>query len=754
MFKGKYSQDMESVTPSEEALSKTKERMYAEAALNKPRLFGTKQLIALATCFCLIIGSFAVILMNSSPFSDKDFYKGLENPYVFVPDSKVVINGSAMTLKTGTSYSDIYGRLKTASVGNNYFYGRDSLFTSEMVNSGLAMDDSASANKALSGNVPDFSDTNNQVKGVQEADIIKTDGRYIYACGKTNAYYGYYRYYDENTSNSDKKEDTAGRVYILSADNGKIDLVSTVKIRDTQDNTQYVLTEILLYGDTLVLIKSGYRYEEPKLDDISAEYYKSSYYSGYFGYTLCFTSVEIYDISDRTKPVFKNELYQSGYYNSSRMIGSELYIITTQYVYSPDEDKPETYIPHCSSYKAAYLVPLDCIYIADEMKSAIYTVITGIDVTKPDNHKSNVSVLGFAGTVYSSGSNIYIAAYRPNNLYNYIEVEEDSVSDVVNNDIKSDSSSKTDTSKDYSNEVLDTKLGGITDIYRFSIDNAVITYSANGSVDGNLINQFAMDEFDGAFRVATTVYEYESRSNNYYNSDGKRYYYYNQSTHYNNLYILNADLNITGSITGIAPDERIYSVRFDGTVGYMVTFRQTDPLFAIDLSDKSAPRVLSALKIPGFSTYMQTYGDGLLFGFGRDADEDGRALGLKLSMFDVSDKTDVTEQAILKLGTEYYDSAALNNHKAILVDANKNIIGFPVVHYNTNNYYSKNAYAFYKYENERFVKLGIINMSDNYNYNGLRGLYIGNFVYIFCENEAITSYDLSTFKQVDTLAFN
>jgi uncharacterized secreted protein with C-terminal beta-propeller domain len=416
------------------------------------------------------------------------------------------------------------------------------------------------------------------------------------------------------------------------------------------------------------------------------------------------------------------------------MIGSDLYIVTNHYVNQADEDKPESYIPYCSSYGENHLVPSSCIYVAEEMTSAVYTVISGIDVTRPDNHISSASVLGFSGTVYASGDNIYIASYKSNNINYWME------SDEISTD----------------NEPPQTKVDGETNLYRFSISDAEVSYTASGSVEGNLINQFAMDEYDGAFRIATTVYEYELPENSYQDYDSKRYYYYRQTTYYNNLYILNEDMNIISAITEIAPEERIYSVRFDGEIGYMVTFRQVDPLFAIDLSDATQPKILSELKIPGFSTYMHPYGEGLLFGFGQHADENtGGIEGLKLSMFNVSDKTDVTEQAVLKLGINYYGSAALNNHKAILVDAQKNIIGFPVNYSKSSNeYYSSNSgYVFYKYENKEFVKLGSIELSDSYKYQGLRGFYIGDYAYIFSENEFIASYDISSFAQKDIHTF-
>lgn len=105
----------------------------------------------------------------------------------------------------------------------------------------------------------------------------------------------------------------------------------------------------------------------------------------------------------------------------------------------------------------------------------------------------------------------------------------------------------------------------------------------------------------------------------------------------NNLYVLDSGMRQIGRLEGLAPGERIYSVRYLGEMAYVVTFRETDPLFAIDLSDPRAPKVLGQLKIPGFSEYLHPLDDGLLLGIGQSVDERGTANGVKLSMFDVSD---------------------------------------------------------------------------------------------------------------------
>ena len=208
----------------------------------------------------------------------------------------------------------------------------------------------------------------------------------------------------------------------------------------------------------------------------------------------------------------------------------------------------------------------------------------------------------------------------------------------------------------------------------------------------------------------------------------------------NALYVLDGELKTVGSIGDLAPGEQVQSVRFDGAVGYIVTFRQVDPLFAVDLSDPMKPTVKSALKIPGFSQYLHVWSDGRLFGLGMDADaETGRTNGMKLSMFDTTDLLDVTEKHTLKLDSSW--SNALYNHKAILLSAVRNIIAFP----------ADSGYDIYSYSDAQgFRKLASI---ASLNWSGdSRGLYIGDFAYVV-DASAISVLDMNSFKLLTQLSF-
>lgn len=202
-----------------------------------------------------------------------------------------------------------------------------------------------------------------------------------------------------------------------------------------------------------------------------------------------------------------------------------------------------------------------------------------------------VSVVADGDTVYSNGSNLYVAS-------------------------------------DQRWRIMpdDTEIDDRTEIYQFDISQpGPPRFAAAGSVDGWLINQYAMSEWEGHLRVATTSGE------TWWGED---------SPSESAVYVLarrDGELVQTGAVTGLGKTERIYSVRFTGPIGYLVTFRETDPLFTVDLRDPAAPAVLGELKITGYSAYLHPLGDGRLIGVGQEADQQGRVQGTQVSLFDVSD---------------------------------------------------------------------------------------------------------------------
>ncbi|MDD4422515.1 MAG: hypothetical protein PHD46_05725, partial [Eubacteriales bacterium] len=171
MFREKYSKDMENIKPSEDALSRTRIKMSGAKAGNV-RVFGKKQLIALAACFCLIAGSFAVVFMANEPFNNKE-YEDYENPYIVIPDTNVP-GSSAIPLKSGANYKSIFKKIENASMQNkNEYMAVDFLTDGATAEEDIQYAEAPQNKSTTTGADDKYSDTNNQVSGVQEADIIK-----------------------------------------------------------------------------------------------------------------------------------------------------------------------------------------------------------------------------------------------------------------------------------------------------------------------------------------------------------------------------------------------------------------------------------------------------------------------------------------------------------------------------------------------------------------------------------------------------
>ena len=515
----------------------------------------------------------------------------------------------------------------------------------------------------------EYSETNVQVAGVDEADIVKTDGEYIY-------------YIVEN------------RLMILKADGADTKLVSVTEFGDRDDWWAYA-SEMYLLGDRLMILSQGHAV-------IWVQSGQNTYESGQQQ-----TVATVYDISDRAKPREVTSLGQSGAYVSSRMVGGYVYVVTSQYLYNIVRSAPATYVPQLITDGKSDSVAVADIYVYDDPKDAAYTVISGFDLAKGTAHTSAKAVFGCTGTVYANTEHLLLAAN---------EYEEETAPIAPDKDGRN---------------VQITTSSNSTKLMLFSLENGRVTRLARGKVKGALINQFAMDEYKGAFRLVTTVNDWETRIY----TDGVDTYEYEDST-YNCLYTLDGKLEPLGELTDLAEDEWVESVRFDGDIAYFVTFRQTDPLFTVDVSDPAHPKLLGALKIPGFSEYLHVFTEGRLFGLGYHADEKtGWTSCVKLSMFDTTNKRSVLEKTTLQLDADY--TMVGQNHKAILIDAARDLIAFP----------ADNSYYIFGYSDEKgFVEKTTVSIRDAWSWN-LRGLFIGEHFYVLSEGRVLV-LSLADFSQL------
>ncbi|MDD4413958.1 MAG: beta-propeller domain-containing protein [Oscillospiraceae bacterium] len=729
MFRDKYRADNQKIEPDDALLKYLSVRMSDAAAEqqeppvvrtpHKSRLF--RGVAALAACLALIVSAGGLYIV----FDDKK-----QEPDV-TPEEITKV-------KTGISYTELYKLVKSMEPEKESGFG----FFDGAQSNGVINEDANGfetegkrlrtapaqvGSNADSAAREDYSKTNTQVGGVDEADIIKTDGNFIYTLSN-------------------------GRLIIVSVDGREMKKVSTIdctKYADKKDGSRPV--EMYVNGDRLVVIKDVI--DERKTDAGFAP--EIDVYRDMMRYST-HTSMAVYDIKDRSDPKLLSDLGQSGGYLSSRMVGKTLYLITNHYINeTADKDKPETFVPMLYNNGKGRVVEAGDITVSVKPEGRQYIVVTAVDIGNPTERLSSKSVFGCGSTIYASTENILIASGSQKvttegaPLVTTIPESEEKVepdSGAQSADYSPAAKPRLDSINSGENAVL-SELGNplegrkityssVTNLMRFSLNNGKIELAATGSIPGSLLNQFSMDEYKGYFRFVTTRNDYTE----YTSGSG------NQATvsvsggdTSNSLYVLNSKMEIVGRIEDVAKGERVYSVRFSGDIGYFVTFRQVDPLFTVDLTNPASPKILSALKIPGFSEYLHPYSDGLLFGLGKNADENGRVNGLKLSMFDVSDPADVTEKHKLIL-SEYWSEASYN-HKAIIVSPQRELIAFP----------ADNKYVIYSYDkNDGFSKSAEFFIGEN-DYN-LRGIYIGSVFYV-CSQTSIRSYSMDDYTKIAMIEY-
>ncbi|XXX76757.1 beta-propeller domain-containing protein [Sorangium sp. So ce134] len=269
----------------------------------------------------------------------------------------------------------------------------------------------------------------------------------------------------------------------------------------------------------------------------------------------------------------------------------------------------------------------------------------------------------------------------------------------------------------------------VTHLHKFDLvaDPSQPRYVASGSVPGHILNQFSLDEHNGKLRVSTTAMV----------PGPERW------TTSNGVFVLEAqgaELARIGAITDLAPGEQIRSTRFFGDRGYVVTFLQVDPLFVLDLSDPASPSVAGELKIPGFSEYMHPLGDGHLLAIGRDGDEEGRVTGLALQIFDVTDPAAPRQLHKESLEGDYSSSEAEYNHKAFTYYGERGVLAFPVVSYDRETGAVASTLELFNVDiADGFSHLGSVDhsgfyssTSECYYYGGAdvrRGVFIEDYVY-------------------------
>lgn len=487
----------------------------------------------------------------------------------------------------------------------------------------------------------DYSNTNVRQEGVDEADVAKTDGRYLYVL-----------------------EDDGDYVSIVDT---KTNMKKISEIKAPKDETieEFYLIE---KNKKVVMICSNSSdddYED--VEDVTRSSLISKQTEG--------TQVVTYDVQDKKHPKKVGKVSQSGEYESSRISDGYLYLFSNYWVPENWKKKyPSTYIP----YVDGDLMKAKDIYLPEGTKGCMYEIVSSIDLKHPDKIADSKAIFSEGGDAYVSNKNIYY----------------------------------------YEEEWTGNGKQEKTLLRKLSYKKGKLAVVAQKTFRGYLNDSFSIDEYDGYLRMVVT----RGRTNA--------------------VYVLDQKLKLTGKITNLAKDERVYSARFLGDTGYFVTYKETDPLFSVDLSNPKNPKILGRLKIPGFSNYLHFYGEDKLLGIGMDVDKKGDVTdGVKLSMFDISDKKNVKEEHKYTL-KDVYSTDVEWDYKAALIDVEKNIIGFPAGGENRQMYY------LFNYTEEKGFQCNMKEKIYGSDALATRGIYIKDRLYVIHGN-VLKAYSLKTYKKVD-----
>ena len=449
------------------------------------------------------------------------------------------------------------------------------------------------------------------------------------------------------------------------------------------------------------------------------------------------SKVAFYDVKDAAKPTLVREVGHDGDINNLRKLGNYLYVVSSKtpnyWMLRENADvelRPATYDGGDEK-----LLPIDQIRMLPQSNAPHYLMVSAIDLSNVKKSEwKTASFLGNSGQMYMSEQAIYIASM---NVHFWPEMG-------VGRDTKTSSS-------------MPTQRKDETTIYKIAVDKTTIKMSAQGTVKGSVLNQFSMDEHKGYVRIATTegnAWGAEANSKNH-------------------LFILDKNLKQVGAVNDLAHGERIYSARFMGDKAYLVTFKETDPLFVIDTKNPKAPKVLGELKIPGFSNYLHPIDDNHLLGIGYDTEvkmmEGSKepmvfTKGMKLSLFDVTDFKNPKEKQAVIIGGRGTYSPVQYDHKALFRDPRNSYFGFPITVYAETDEEDRLKYEGTGSQIYKVTTSGIELVADlleparpgeQYEdaYNVVqRLLYVDDQLYAVSRLK-ITSYDGKTFKKQQMLGF-
>ena len=566
------------------------------------------------------------------------------------------------------------------------------------------------------------SGTNTQVNGVDEADFVETDGQYLYV-----------------------------------AHNGQLQIVGADLTVAYQTSLSGNVVGQFLAGDRLTVItQSGYSWYGPMVRMAWGPWWAIDPQ----------TTVTVYDVTDRTAPTVVTQTMFDGRYQEARSVDGVVYLVLqrgldlpapsyTDTPVTPDTSepvdgqadllmKPGRWEPTITAYRTYETWDQYVARVGDEIvglslphaysvdaegNSVDLGVVAGAtDIVRPHTGGAQ-SVLTLVSVDSSSSGSAFA----------------DSVGALVasgNNTVYMTQGAMYVGTQEY--QYTDTGSSDNTRIDRFVIAGTQVAWQASGVVSGTLLNQFAMEEHDGYLNVATHTNASQLINGTWTTRND------------NGVYVLDTagdTLDVVGSLTGLAPGEHLYAARFVGDTAYLVTFLQTDPLFAIDLSDPTAPTLLGELIIPGFSNYLQSVGEGLLLGIGQEREAGSWNTNVHATLFDVSDPTKLTEitRQFLTENTQWSSSDAQFDHHALLYSAEDGLLVVPVYASGydpqTGVYRSEQLLKVMRVTASGIEVLGEIRTDQSV----FRTVRIGDVLYAISDT-SVTAYNISDLTQIGSSA--
>lgn len=607
------------------------------------------------------------------------------------------------TLPSVGSFDNLAQLLKYNNALGSYITGRGDVWLETTVDAVEFTEEASDAEMEKSEEsaamaTDDASGTNTQVEGVDEGDILKTDGNYIYYV-------------------------KGSEVLVIDKNPEAPEIVATIEVPSARGR----ISEVYINDGQLVVLGSSWAvYGYPEEVFITEKSYFPPTYNTENTFLL------VYDMSDIASPEVVMDMDFEGSYKTSRLADGNLYMIANRYMNyweidqwfindkDVDDKLKELYeyqiTPKYANNLTGEIETIDLsevLYFPDYVQ-ANYLMTVGIDLSTEQVDVD--AYLGMADTVYATAEDLFLGFTH----YEYAQK--------------------------HNTLLYVPEYTYYTSLYRFELDNGVIDYVNKGKVPGTVLNQFSLDYHNNHLRVAT--------------STGEQWITDTEQT--NNVYILDDAMELVGSIEGLAPGERIYSTRFHKDRIYMVTFRQVDPFFVIDASEPTDPEVLGYLKIPGFSTYMHILDENHVLGFGKDTVEEEdfvRTGGFKISLFDVTDTANPIEEKKEVIGVSGTYSELDYNHKALMISLGKGVMGFPIS-VASKTPYSTDFIGAYVYDlsTDNFEYRGNVShqtevTSDYYYYNNdaiKRLMYIGDYLYTLSDDKMMV-HTLDTIEKVSEL---